>query len=314
MPPHPTAKRVINGAVKRLLCPLFYVLLACGPESPTPASPTPEPAPKVAPSSATVAAQPDRRAKAKQTFLTMRVLANTHDASRTRELYAALAVKGTVGPDGWKEVKGVESIERQIAQMIAAAPNLQWKSERVFQRDDFIADQYVVVGTNGATGKRAGLRGIALYWFDDEGKVKREHVYIDQLTMLIQTGHVEGNAPEPAALPARDGPWIIAKNDATEEANVVTFKTTWPNKALLTRAFTHEDVASGVVEKTVPTAEFATAEAWGFGDFVVAEMQMKGADGIAKHVVEVAEHDKGQLVRASLYANRLEGKGFPAAK
>lgn len=291
------------------------ILLACGPESPTPAGPASVatvPAPSTNPSPR---AKPDRSAKAKATFLAMRATANAHDASRTRELYAVDATKGTVGPDGFHEMKGVDVIEKQTAQMVATAPDLQWKSLRVLERDDLIADEYVVVGTNGATHKRAGVRGIALYWFDDEGKVKRERVYIDQLTMLVQTGRVEGTAPEAAPLPQSEPRWVLAKNDATEEANVATFRTTWPGKALLARSFEHADVASGVIYKNVPTADFVTDEAWGFGPFVVAEMQMKEADGVTKHVVVVAENDeRGQLVRTSLYGNRLEGKGLPALK
>jgi hypothetical protein len=181
----------------------------------------------------------------------------------------------------------------------------------VFQRDGFIADEYVVAGTNAATGKRAGLRGIGLHWFDDAGKIKKEHVYIDQLTMLIHTGRAEGKAPDPAPMPSGNAQWILAKNDATEEANVATFKATWPAKALLARDFDHDDVATGALYKGVPLGDFVADEAWGFGNFVVAEMQTKGADGVLKHVVEVAEHDKGQLVHAKLYSNRLEGKGLP---
>lgn len=244
----------------------------------------------------------------------MEAAANAHDATHVREHFAADAIKGTAGPDGWKEVKGVDAIEKQTAAMLAAAPDIQWKSVRVFLRDDLIADEYVVVGTNAASGKRAGVRGVGLHWFDDDGKIRRENIYIDQLTMLIQTGRAEGKSPEPAPFPSRDATWIVAKNDATEDANVATFKTTWPAKALLARDFEHDDVASGALYKGVPMAEFAPDQVWGFGNFVVAEMQMKGADGLPKHVVEIAEHDKDKLVRAALYSNRLEGKGVPPWK
>jgi hypothetical protein len=289
------------------------MLSACGPESPTPATPE-APAPGAQPvTSAEPRARPseDRAAKAKKTFFAVRTAANAHDATRMREHYAVDAVKGTAAPDGWREAKGIDVIERQVAAMLASAPDLQWKSVRVFQRDELIVDEYVVVGTHAANGKRAGLRGVALYWFDDAGKIKKEHVYIDQLTMLVHTGRAEGKAPEPATMPSANEAWIGAKNDATEEANVATFKATWPAKALFARSFQHDDVATGVLAKSAPPEEFAAEQAWGFGGFVVAEMQMKGADGVAQHVVEVAEHDNGQLVRATLYSNRLEGRGLP---
>lgn len=285
------------------------MLFACGPESPTPA--TPEPPPPSAQPVATPARPVDRAAKARTTFLALKTAMNAHDASRLRELYAASAIKGTAAPDGWREAKGIDVIEKQTAAMLSSAPDIQWKSVRIFQRDDVIVDEYVVVGTHAANGKRAGLRGIALYWFDDAGKVKAEHVYIDQLTMLIHTGRAAGKAPEPTTIPSANEAWITAKNDATEEANVATFKATWPAKALLASGFEHDDVASGVRAKSPPGDEFAADQAWGFGSFVVAEMQMKSSDGIASHVVEVAEHDKGSLVRATLYSNRLEGRGVP---
>lgn len=306
---------VYNGVMKRLLPIVACALAACGPESPTPAAPE-APAPSSQPAATSASAAPaanERRTRAKKTFLAMQAAANAHDATKVREHYAVDAVKGTAAPDGWREAKTVDLIERQIAAMHTSAPDIQWKSLRIFQGDDMIVDEYVVAGTHAANGKRAGLRGVALYWFDELGKVKKEHVYIDQLTMLIHTGRAEGKAPVPATMPSSGASWIVAKNDATEEANVATFKATWPANALLDAAFEHDDVASGVFSKGAPAAEFAPDQAWGFGDFVVAEMQMKAADGIAKHVVEIAEHDKGQLVHATLYSNRLEGKGLPSA-
>jgi ketosteroid isomerase-like protein len=297
----------MTAAMKRLL-PIVSLLFACGPESPTPVAPE-APAPSARPVVTSSAASANDRAA--KTFLSELAAANAHDASRVRQHYAIDAVKGTAGPDGWREVKGVDAIEKQTAAMLTSAPDIQWKPVRIFQREDLIVDEYVVVGTHAANGKRAGLRGVALYWFDDAGKIKKEHVYIDQLTMLIHTGRAEGKAPEPAAMPTANPQWVVSKNDATEEANIATFKATWPAKALLAKGFEHDDVASGAREKAAPSADFAPDQAWGFGDFVVAEMQMKGADGVAKHVVEVAEHDKGQLVRATLYSNRLEGKGVP---
>jgi hypothetical protein len=301
--------------MKRLLPAATLALFACGPESPTPAAP--EAPPPIARPAGTSAAtfEHDRAAKAKSTLLALQTASNAHDASRIRELYAIDAVKGAAAPGGWREAKSASAIEKQVAAMHASTPDIQWKSVRTFQRADLIIDEYVVVGTHGANGKRAGLRGIGLYWFDDAGKIKREHVYIDQLTMLIHTGRAEGKAPDPTPMPSMSTRWVLAKNDATEEANVATFKATWPAKALLAREFQHEDVATGVISKSPPTEEFAPDEAWGFGSFVVAEMQLRGADGVAKHVVEVAEHEPatGQLVRATLYQNRLEGKGVPAA-
>lgn len=287
-----------------------WMLSACGPESPTPATPEAQP-PSAQPVTTSARPPEDRVAKAKSTFLALRAATNGHDATRVRALYAPNAIKGTAAPDGWREAKGIDVIERQTAAMLSSAPDIQWKSVRVFQREDLLVDEYVVVGTHAANGKRAGLRGIALYWFDDAGKIKQEHVYIDQLTMLIHTGRAEGQAPEPTAMPSANEAWIVAKNDATEEANLATFKATWPAKALLANGFAHDDVATGALSKSVPSDEFAPDQAWAFGNFVVAEMQMKTADGIARHVVEVAEHDKGSLVRATLYSNRLEGRGLP---
>jgi hypothetical protein len=301
--------------MKRVLLLVSTVLFACGPESPTPAAPAPPP-PSAQPGVTSAAAKSSggidaRMEKAKQTFLGELAAANAHDATRIRVNYAADAVKGTPAPGGWRESKGIDMIEKQTAAMLASAPDLQWKPVRVFQREDVIVDEYVVVGTHAANGKRAGLRGIGIHWFDDAGKIKKEHVYIDQLTMLIHTGRAEGKAPEPMTVPSTNAPWIVAKNDATEEANLATFKATWPGKALLARDFQHDDVASGVLGKSPPTEEFAPDQAWGFGSFVVAEMQMKGADGVPTHVVVVAEHDKGQLVRTTAYSNRLEAKGLP---
>jgi hypothetical protein len=300
--------------MKRFVPVLSVLVFACGPESPTPATPEappPSAQPAAANGSRATPGTKDRAAKAKQTFMAINAAANAHDASRLRELYAVDAVKGTPAPDGWREAKGFDVIEKQTAAMFTSVPDIEWKHVRVFQREDFIADEYVVLGTHGANGKRGGLRGVALYWFDDAGKIKQEHVYIDQLTMLIQTGRAEGKAPEPAKMPSGDAQWVGAKNDANEEANVATFKATWPAKALLARDFEHDDVATGALYKGIPMGEFVADQAWGFGNFVVAEMQMKSTDGVVRHVVEIAEHDKGQLVRAWLYSNRLEGKGVP---
>lgn len=154
---------------------------------------------------------------------------------------------------------------------------------------------------------------------------------------MIQSGRVQGKAPEPIPAPSAEGPWVVAKGDAGEEKHVEAFKSSWPAiwpkkdrkayEALLTDDFVQDDVAWGMTfkgkteagkgmdgfVKAVPDLTVTVDSAWGFGDVVVAELTMKGTHkgplGSVKatnkpftaHVVNVVEHRDGKQARSAIY-------------
>lgn len=327
------------------------LFVACGGESP-PASrpvapPLPTPAEAARPAvSATAEAPAPKLSKAelsKMTYLAMQAAANAHDVKAIRSLYAADAVKQTPMPEGWKEVKGHDELEKQAARMFALAPDAAWKSVRTVQKGDVVASEYVANATRD--GKKMGVRGVEIFWFDDEGKVKKERIYIDQLTMMIQTGRAPGKAPEPVALPSGDPSWIAGKGDAAEDELVATYESGWPAawskkdrkayEALLADDFVQDDVAWGMTfkgkteagkgmesfTKAVPDVAITVDSAWAAGDTVVAEITMKGTHKgqlgpmkatnkpFTAHLLNVADYRDGKLVRSNVYMNSVEMLG-----
>lgn len=333
---------------RTLLLGPAILLVACGGESAPPpvAPPPPAPAEAVnapAPAPAATEAPAPKLSKAelaKKTLMAMHAASNAHDAKATRALYAADGVKQIPMPDGWKDVKGGDELEKQAAQMFSMAPDMRWATTRVFQNGDVIACEYVVTGTH--EGKKIGVRGLAIDWFDDEGKIKKERVYLDQITGMVQAGRIPGKAPDPAAAPTGEAPWIVAKADDTEGKLVETYKAGWPvawgkkdrkaYEGLLADDFVQEDVAWGMTAKgkteagkgmekftkAVPDVAVTVDSAWAAGDSVIAELTMKGTQkgalGPVKatnkpftgHMVNVADYKDGKLVRSTVYMNALE--------
>lgn len=327
---------------------IVALLVACGGEAPPPQPPAPAPTPtqEPTPPAPPVVAPAPKLSKAelaKKTFEAMHAASNAHDTSRIASFYAADAVKETAGPEGWMAQRGHDQIKAGAERMMTMAPEAKWTNTRVLHKDDVIVQEYVVNAS--PPGKKVGVRGLAIYWFDEEGKIKKERIYLDQPTAMIQSGVVQGKAPEPVAAPSSEGPWVVAKGDPSEEKHVEAFKSSWPAiwpkkdrkayEAVLTDDFVQDDVAWGMTfkgkteagkgmdsfTKAVPDLAITVDSAWAFGDVVVAELTMKGTHkgplGTVKatnkpftaHVANVVDHRDAKQAKSAVYMNSAEMLG-----
>lgn len=134
---------------------------------------------------------------------------------------------------------------------------------------------------------------------DEQGDIVEERDYVDHATLLHQLGVIESPSS-----PAKEAGWpetvrIVAKDDATEKANLETFKTSFAAKAkgdfaaastmyaddALFRYMPATDQTKGrsEIEKTTKDSfainkdlQMAVTDAWAAGSWVVAQTDIKG--------------------------------------
>ena len=344
---------------KRALSAVAVAILfsACGGEeatTPPPVAPTatvaatPPPAPTP---SATVEAPP----APKPTLAEMqkKSVANdiaawaAHDTKKLADAYADDAVMASPGMNGMEEVKGKAAIEKMFVQLNAGFPDMKFGVSRVFQRGDVLIQEWTASGTNTgefmgapATGKKMGFNAVSVLWFGDDGKVKREHAYYDQMTIGGQLGKGDPKMPVRAVaeVPTGEPKWIT---DAENPKAVESAKAIYPAMAgkddkaflaLLTDDAEHIDMTMpqsmkgkdnakkefAMYKKAFPDMAMTTTNAWGFGDYVIAEVvatgTFKGNMGPIKatnksgtiHGVDVFETKDGKLSKVTSYGSGLE--------
>jgi steroid delta-isomerase-like uncharacterized protein len=324
------------------------VAFGCAGEAPArePAPPQktePQPAASSAPKPAATTPSGPKLTMAEMQKKTLLAALNERNPEKLYVLYAPDAVKRLPAADGWKEIKGAEAIAQQMDDINwKAGPTVTWTRARVIQKNEFTVTEYIVSGTKDE--KKIGVRGLAIHAFDDQGRIKREDIYIDQPTLMIQTGRIAGKS-EPAPDPVGETQWIVAKNDATETQNIELLKSGWlaawqkkdkkAFEALLADDYVQIDVAWGVsfkgkseagkgmesFTKAVPDVTTTIDETWAAGDVVAAAMTMKGTQkgalGPVKptnkpftaHVVNVADVKDGKLAKSTVYMNSMEMLG-----
>ena len=334
---------------------------ACGGEeqppplvpSPMPAPPPPLPAPPP-PLPEPPPAKPVM-ADAQRKFLgDLEAALAARDAKKVAALYSTGAVLVSAGKEGVHEAVGRAEIEksreRGFAVMGKAFPDLKWVNTRALQRGDVMVVEWVGTGTDTGgfledkpTNKKVGWRGVSIYWFDDDGLVKRETNVLDPMTIMGQLGRGEYKAKVRAAATAPSTPtqWVTAKEAPEVQANldaVTAFYALFEKKddkalaAMMTDDVVHADLAQpddvkgkdavkkelGVWFKAFPDVKTSVTHAWAFGDVVVAEVEttgtFKGPLGPLKpngksattHGVDVFEMNGGKIARVTSYANARE--------
>ena len=274
---------------------------------------------------------------------------NAHDTQRMSDAYEEGAIGSSPAPGGWHETKGRDAILKGFDAIFRAFPDLKVATPRIFQKGDACAIEWVVNGTNTgefmgqpATGKAVGFRAATVAWFDDEGLIRQEHVYMDQATIAQQVGKAPGKPRPVAAFPTSPPQWITASGSLEEDKLVETAKNGWPAtwsrrdaKAFAT-SFTddavHEEIASPVdlkgkdalmkeyagYVKAMPDLTVTVDKVWAAQTFAILEFTftgtMKGAMGPFKatnkpvtiHAMEVDEFKGDKWTKATTYSNGLE--------
>jgi ketosteroid isomerase-like protein len=187
--------------------------------SPPPPAPTADATPAPAPAADTPAPAPKPSLKDKQLQAMATMASVFPDAPKIAALYAPDAVEWTAGSP---ETKGREAIQKEVQGFADKLIDMKSANVRIWIKGNQLVDEFVVVGTDKASGKPYGVDGVAIYTFNDDGLITSDHTYFDDLTMMKQTGAYKGQTPARpiAALPTGAVEVHVAKADAAEDANV----------------------------------------------------------------------------------------------
>ena len=276
------------------------------PPSPAPSEPAPQPTTKAA---ATTPLPPERPplAEMQRTALSRLLEAfRAHDAKKVAALYSDTVVSGSIGPLGWEEEIGQAPIEKGHTALFAAFPDMVWQSPRAFLKGDVAIQEWVSnathkgdLGSMTATHKPTGIHGISVYWFDEDGLIRRDHTYYDSATIARQTGSLPGKAREIPPLPAGEMKVITSTGAADEGKRVDAARAMYAafagedEKAFLAtldpevvqKVYSQPEDQKGhkaagdgyrAVHKAFSDLKVTATNAWGFGSWVVAEVVMTG--------------------------------------
>ena len=207
-------------------------------------------APAVASASASASATtPQEAALQKQTkWIRSYVEAfDKHDADAIAALYTPDAVFVELDAQGG-ESKGTEAIKHDYKTIFEGFTDVKVSVTRSFHMGDVVALEFVEGGTGIAedeSEKRFGYVGASLLWFDENGKVKRDQSYYDDVTLEVQLGW----AKPP-----------LSKLEVRPVATVPPFTGTWEQHVATSATPTDEKAMIAVREKLyskllTPTAE-----------------------------------------------------------
>jgi steroid delta-isomerase-like uncharacterized protein len=346
------AKRALSVVAVSLL------FVACGGEestSPPPAAPTATVAttPPPAPTPTTTAEAPPppkpTLAELQKKSIAADIAAwGARDPKKLADQYSDDAVMASPGMNGMEEVKGKGEIEKMFTGLVTAFPDMKFGMSRVFQRGDVVIAEWGASGTNTgefqgrpATNKKMGFQAVSVMWYGEDGKIKREHAYYDQMTIAGQLGQGDPKMPSRPVVDAPSGEpkWIT---DAENPKAVETAKAIYPALAgkddkaflgLLTDDAEHVDMTMpgpaskgkdaakkefAMMKKAFPDATMSVTNAWGFGDIVITEVvstgTFKGNMGPIKatnksgtmHGLDITEVKGDKLAKATSFGSGLE--------
>lgn len=305
--------------------------------APTGAAPPPQARPAAAP--APKLTMPEMQKKA---LLALESTYNARDTKAYADLYAEGGTLITLGAAGFvEEGKGRPGIAGALA-AIQEQADVQVKVTRVLLRDELALYEWVMAGTDKASGKKASVRGASVVTFDSDGKITKDYGYSDQLTRAILTGAMPGRARE-VVLPAGEATFVQAKKEPAEDKQADVVRSGWPaawtkkDKKLLEAVVTDDVVFENVAQpadtkskaevvkvfdamsKAVPDAEITVDPVWAAGAFVVSSFTVKGTQkgsfGAAQkvtnkpfviHGLDVSELRGGKIARTTWYTNGAE--------
>jgi ketosteroid isomerase-like protein len=218
-------------------------MFACGgeaappPQAPPPPPPapaatadtTPAPAPAATAEAAPAAPAPSKTDKELAALKAIGDAMMAHDAAKVAAAYTTDAV---VRMAGMPDRSGRDAIQAHMTEMWTASPDSKGAARRILVKDNMAVLEWTSTGTNTgpgpwgkATGKAWGINGASLIWFNDDGLIKEEHVYMDIPSMMGQLGVGKPGIGRPiATLPTNPPEIHIAKGDANEDANVAAAK------------------------------------------------------------------------------------------
>ncbi len=285
----------------------------------------------------------------KKTMVDMDAAWKAHDAAKVAALYAPDGVMAEPGFMGWKESKKDE-IQKDMDAYFKAFPDVRVKSLRVFTKGNMVAEETFVSGTNTgefmggkATGKKVGQFVLDIMWFNDDGLISKQHLYMDHLTMMHQLG--KGNPKMKARglepIPTAEVEAVAAKDTPDEAKNADAIKAWYASfekkdeKAYLA-GLSDKVVEADYTQAADATGKDAAKKAWTrmtkmfpdikltpttvtpVGDWVVSEVEltgtMKGPMGPVKasnksgtiHLAELFKIKDGKVAWAGTFGSGAE--------
>jgi len=332
---------------------VVFVLAACGggeenQPPKTPATP-PETTPAVT-APAPTAEAPKEEAKPKESLaeLQQKTLkgyteaTNARDAKKLSGFYAEGGIVKISGAPA--EASGREAIAQSYQKLFDAFKDYTLAPSRVFVKGDVVVVEWAFNATHTgdlwgikATEKKVGAQGVDVMWFTPEGQIKEHHVYYDGGTILSQIGlskqkarsiptlasspqvitatssadetkNVEASKSMDAAMDAKkEADWLAAMADNVEFDDMTQPQTS-KGKAEAKKFFKEMTTA-------FPDTKSTTHNAWGFGDFVVAETSWTGTHKgaffgmpatkktVTSKSLDVMQFKDGKMVKGWSYSN-----------
>jgi steroid delta-isomerase-like uncharacterized protein len=331
---------------------LGLVLVACGGEEAkppqTPATPVATTAPPVAttePVKEEAKPQPTLAELQKKNSVGLGEALNAHDAKKVASFYTENAVLKMAGaPD----LTGREAIAAEWQKRFDATPNGKSMASRVFVKGDVVIVEWAWTGTHSgemmgvkATEKPVGAMGADVSWYSPDGLIKEQHTYMDVGTIMSQMGVSKAKARPVPTLPTGAPTVVASTNSADETKNVdaatkmfgafekksdadftagATDDMTWDD---MTQPETSKGKAAAkkyfsAMTTAFPDVKATTQNAWGVGDFVVAEGTITGTHKAAffgiqptkkqinLHGLDIIQFKDGKIVSGRSYGNGAE--------
>jgi ketosteroid isomerase-like protein len=252
---------------------------------------------------------------------------NAGDAARYARVYAEDAV---IVIRGGETLRGRAAVEAYEVGLLAQFPGTRLALLAIWDGGEQVVVHYAV-RSPGPPGKESGHEGLLFYRFDDRGRILEERRYLDSLTPMSQVGLLgPARAPLPE-LPAKPTVYVRAEGRGEQSAAVV--------RPLLPRL--HVDPLRGADATVrelmfswppslsatswrlawrdlVADAEVAPVTVLGVGDFVLAEVLLRGrlvrglgplqpsAARFEVHRALVARLSEGHIVELTAFMNGRE--------
>ena len=259
----------------------------------------------------------------------------------------AYAADASIVIAGMPDVKGSAAIEAEHRRLLEAFPDTRMNGVRLYTKGDVAVMEWVLSATHQndwmgvkAANKAVGVRGVSIFWIDAEGLIKKEARYYDVATLLGQIGGLKGTWRSAPLLPASMKA-AQSTGDASEGKNVDVVKKLYgalgaknEGEFLGTQSDsvelddqTRAQSMLGTVDtkkmfdawtKALPDLKVQVANAWGFGEWVVAETVITGKqtgamDGmpasgkaVTLHGAGVFQMKDGKIFKGWTYANGVE--------
>jgi steroid delta-isomerase-like uncharacterized protein len=260
------------------------------------------------------------------------------DMKKLLALYAPDAKLVSFGQAGTKEV-GISTMQQELEGLWKGMSEVKLKSARVFQSGSVAVVEWVVAGKT-TDAKPIGLAGVSVMTFADDGKIQREHLYMDDQTIGMQMGAKGLKGRQPVALPAATE-WLTAGTAdadkksldaakalyaAIDKRDMKTFESAMTDDAVFMDLARPEDIKGkakvkadlGNFIKAFPDLKLEPKQEIAAGKYVVVEGTwtgtMKGQLGPLKasnksgtvHFVDVLEIKDGKVAKITTYANSAE--------